>query len=67
MWPKRVLSVFFDPIDLPSLRGFLHIPKAKVSQIDAAAAAKQQEAFVSSAGHELSASSCLPSTLLALC
>ena len=67
VWSKRVLSVFFDPVDLPSLRGFLRIPKAKVSQIDAAAAAKQRETFVSSAGRELSASSCLPSTLLALC
>jgi signal transduction histidine kinase len=67
VWSKRVLPVFSDTTDLPSLRGFLHTLEAEVSRIDAAAAAKQKEAFVSSVSHELSTSSYLLSISLTSC
>lgn len=53
-WSTRPFPVFTDTTDLPSLRGFLHVLESEVSRIDASAAAKQQEAFVSSVSHELS-------------
>jgi hypothetical protein len=53
-WSTRTFPVFTDTTDLPSLRGFCHILESEISRIDASAAAKQKEAFVSSVSHELS-------------
>lgn len=53
IWSGRVSPLFSDTTDLPALSGFLHTLEAEVSRIDAAAAVKQQEAFVSSVSHEL--------------
>jgi hypothetical protein len=53
-WSTRTLPVLSDTIDLPSLRGFLHVLESEISRIDASAAIKQKEAFISSISHELS-------------
>ena len=53
-WSTRKYPVFTDTTDLPSLCGFLHVLESEISRIDASAAVKQKEAFVSSVSHELS-------------
>lgn len=53
-WSTRTLPVLSDTTDLPSLRGFLHVLESEISRIEASAALKQKEAFVSSVSHELS-------------
>ena len=53
-WSTRKCPVFTDTTDLPSLCGFLHVLESEISRIDASAAVKQKEAFVSSVSHELS-------------
>jgi hypothetical protein len=53
-WSTRTFPVFTDTTGLPSLRAFLHVVESEISRIDASAAAKQKEAFVSSVSHELS-------------
>ncbi|CAG5158433.1 uncharacterized protein ALTATR162_LOCUS5077 [Alternaria atra] len=52
-WSTRSLPVLSDTTDLPSLRGFLHVLESEISRIDASAAVKQKEAFISSISHEL--------------
>jgi GAF domain-containing protein len=54
MWSARTSFLFSDTTELASTRGLLHVLKAEVSRINAAAAVKQKEAFVSSISHELS-------------
>jgi len=54
-WSTRPLPVFDDTTDLLSLRGFLHVLESEIARIDASAAVKQKEDFVSSVSHELSA------------
>jgi hypothetical protein len=58
-WSARKLPVLTDTVDLASLRGFLYIVESEVSRVDASAAVKQQEGFVSSVSHELSKSAVL--------
>jgi hypothetical protein len=53
-WSTHTSPLFTDTTDAPSLRGFLHVIESEISRIDAAAAVKQKEAFVSSVSHELS-------------
>jgi hypothetical protein len=57
VWSTRTFPIFTDTADLPSLRIFCHMLESEISRIDASAAAKQKEAFVSSVSHELSTSS----------
>lgn len=52
-WTTRVFPLLSDTTDIPSLRGFLHVLESEISRIDASAAVKQKEAFVSSVSHEL--------------
>ena len=63
-WSTRTLPVLSDTTDLPSLRGFLHVLESEISRIDASAAVKQKEAFISSISHELSTPSRPPQTHL---
>lgn len=53
-WTTRDFPLLSDATDIPSLRGFLHVLESEISRIDASAAVKQKEAFVSSVSHELS-------------
>jgi hypothetical protein len=53
-WSTRTFPIFTDIADLPSLHSFCHVLESEISRIDASAAAKQKEAFVSSVSHELS-------------
>ncbi|KAF2648430.1 hypothetical protein K491DRAFT_784072 [Lophiostoma macrostomum CBS 122681] len=52
-WKKDGFPVFSDLVDLPALKGFLHVVESEIARFDAAAAVKQQESFVSSVSHEL--------------
>jgi signal transduction histidine kinase len=56
IWKHHALPVFSDVVDLPALKGFIHVVESEISRFDAAAAVKQQESFVSSVSHELSES-----------
>lgn len=53
IWRQGARPVFSDVVDLPALRGFLHVIESEIARLDAAAAVKQQESFVSSVSHEL--------------
>jgi hypothetical protein len=54
LWRYDTRNLFSDVVDLPALRGFLHIVESEIARFDASAAVKQQESFVSSVSHELS-------------
>lgn len=56
-YSTRTFPVFTDTMDVPALRGFLHVLEAEISRFDAATAVKQKESFVSSVSHELRKSS----------
>lgn len=56
MWSNEDLPVFTAILDRLCLNGFLHVVESEISRLDARAAVKQQEAFVSSVSHELSKS-----------
>ncbi|KAF2126230.1 hypothetical protein P153DRAFT_399682 [Dothidotthia symphoricarpi CBS 119687] len=53
LWRAKALPPFTDRVDLPSLNEFLHTVEAEIARVDAMAAVKQQDAFVSSVSHEL--------------
>ncbi|OJD34181.1 histidine kinase-group i protein [Diplodia corticola] len=52
-WTTRITPLFTRAADLDPVRTFLQSVESEVSRIDAIAAVKQQEAFVSSVSHEL--------------
>ncbi|KAF4534660.1 Two-component sensor protein histidine protein kinase (dhkj) [Lasiodiplodia theobromae] len=52
-WTSRMRPVFTQSADLPLFRTFLSSAESEISRVDAIAAVKQQEAFVSSVSHEL--------------
>lgn len=54
LWRVKARPLYTDRIDLPSLNGFLHTVESEIARLDAMAAVKQQDAFVSSVSHELS-------------
>lgn len=52
-WTSRMRPIFTQSADLPLFRTFLSSAESEISRVDAIAAVKQQEAFVSSVSHEL--------------